>query len=295
MTIIIVGATGFIGTEITKKNRSAGHHVLACGRSAWEGKIASLFPDKEDYFCTAEGDLPSEWLEEADGLVLLAAKRPYAGFCYKDYADNVELAHQYLSLAMEHNLKNIVFASSKAVYSGADMPWKEDSACTPSSLYGASKLAVEQLGLYYSEIGQMRFKSLRFAQVIGAGERQGYLINTLIDNARAKRAQIIFGSGEQKRQYVYVKDVASAIMTAEERSDLCGVFNIGMKGSISNLKLAQTVNDCFDNMGNLVHDYSRNMFGTDDEMCVDKAEKVLGFRAKYGIRETFVDLAREAN
>ena len=295
MTIIIIGATGFIGAEATKKNRDAGHHVLGCGRSAWEGRSAALFPNKSDYFSTAGGTIPVEWLDEADCLVLLAAKRPYAGFCFEDYSENVALAQSYLSLAMEHGLKNVVFASSKAVYSGGGMPWNEDMFCVPSGLYGASKLAVEQMGLLYSSTERLNFKSLRFAQVIGMGERQGYLINTLIDNARAKKPQIIFGSGEQKRQYVYVKDVASAILAAEEKADLSGVFNIGMQGAVSNLVLAETVNECFGNKGNLIHDYSRNMFGSDDEMCVEKAEKTLGFRANYDIRETFADLAGEAN
>lgn len=226
-------------------------------------------------------------------MVLLAAKRPYPGFCFADYAENVALAHRYMELAMNSGVKNIVFASSKAVYSGPDMPWKEDAPCAPSSLYGASKLAVEQLGAYYSEMDKLAFKSLRFAQVIGGNERKGYLISTLIDNARKKETQTVYGSGEQRRHYVYVKDVAAAVMAAEERPLLSGAFNIGMTGSVSNLEMAEIVNECFGNAGNLVHDFSRPMLGSSDEMCVEKAEKELGFRAGYGIREAFADLARE--
>ena len=293
MTILVIGATGFIGTELTKIGRAAGHRMIGCGRSAWEGKNKALFPEKEDYWCTAEACLPAALLQQADCLVLLAAKRPYPGFCFEDYAENVAVAQRYMQLAMENGLKNIVFASSKAVYSGDERPWKEELFSAPFSLYGASKAAAEHLGLYYSAAGRLCFKSLRFAHVIGAGERKGYLINTLIDNAREKKPQVVFGSGAQKRQYVYVKDVAAAILAAAEKREISGVFNIAMPAAVSNLELAEVVNASFDNVGNLIHDYSRAMTGSDDEMSVEKAERVLGFRARYGIRETFDDLAKE--
>lgn len=291
MTVLVVGATGFIGAEVTRINRVAGHHVIACGRKAWEGKIRKQFPDGEDYWSTEKGAVPNSLLHKADCMVLLAAKRPYQGFSFADYADNVTLAYRYMMLAMENGLKNIVFASSKAVYSGRDMPWREEISCAPSSLYGASKVAVEQLGAYFSAIGKLCFKSLRFAQVIGDGERKGYLINTLIDNAREKRTQIIYGSGEQRRQYVYVKDVADAVLRAEECSTISGAFNIGMEGNVSNLELAEIVNECFGNTGNLVHDYSRPMIGSDDEMSIEKAKKELGFCASFDIWDVFSDLA----
>lgn len=293
MTVLMIGATGFVGSEVTKANRIAGHHVIGCGRSTWGGKIAAQFPEREDYWCIEEDEVPSTLIQEADCLVLLAGKRPYPGFCFTDYVDNIALAHRYMKLAMEHGLKNIIFASSKAVYSGPDMPWREDVVCAPSSLYGASKLAVEQLGALYSETGKLCFKSLRFAQIIGIGERKGYLINTLIDNAREKKTQMVYGSGEQRRQYVYIKDVAAAILRAEENPMIRGVFNIGMKGTVSNLELAEIVNECFDNAGNLIHDYSRIMCRCGDEMSVEKAKNELGFKANFDIRETFSDLARE--
>ena len=291
MEILVIGATGFIGAELTAFARHAGHHVLGCGRGGWEEKAASLFPDRADYWSLADGELPGEMLDRADCLVLLAARRPYAGFCFDDYANNVALARRYMALAMDHGLGNFVFASSKAVYSGGDMPWREDRACVPSSLYGASKLASEQLGLLYSAGDMLHFKGLRFAQVIGAGERKGYLINTLMDNARAGKTQTVFGTGEQRRQYVYVKDVCAAILAAAERPELTGVFNIAMPGSVSNLELAEAVNEAFGNDGNLRHDFSRPMVGADDEMDVTRAAEVLHFRASYTIRETFADLA----
>ncbi len=292
MNILVIGATGFIGSAFVKYARGAGHHVTGCGVGGWGFDSTELFPDSRDYWDMAGGELPGEMLDGADCLVMLAAIRPYKDFCFADYEKNVSWAQMYMDLAAEHGIENYILASSKAVYSRAAIPWREADSCVPSSLYGASKLAVEQLGMYYSSLGKFSFRALRFAQVIGMQERKGYLINTLIDNAVAKKPQTIFGTGEQARQYVYVKDVSRALLTAAEAEGVSGIFNIGIPGRVSNLGLAEAVNAAFHNEGNLVFDAGRPMVGHDDEMDVAKAEEVLGFRTAYGIRETFEDIAK---
>ena len=139
MTILVIGATGFIGNTLTNCARATGHRVIGCSRSDWKGKIINQFPKREDYWCSADGEKPKKLMDEADCLVLLAGKRPYPGFCFDDYAYNISVAQRYMTLAIKNGMKNVVFASSKAVYSGADMPWREERFYTPSSLYGSSK------------------------------------------------------------------------------------------------------------------------------------------------------------
>ena len=246
MKCLIIGACGFIGNELSKYAREKGHTVLGCDVLPWDGKVQIQFPDKDDYCCVADSDPDSDFLTRADSMVILAGKRPYKDFSYEDFKLNIDIANKYINLAIENGIPNVVFASSKAVYSGTDLPWSEESVNSPSSLYGASKSAVEQLGLYYCLKGNTRFVSLRFAQVIGLGERKGYLINTLIDNAVEKKQQTLYGDGSQSRHYVYVKDVCEAILKACD-SSTNGVYNIGMQKSVSNLELAEAVNRAFGN------------------------------------------------
>lgn len=292
MVFLVVGACGFIGSQFTEYAREKGHTVIGCDVLPRNERVEALFPNENEYWCTTEDDSFLSRCGHVDCMVLLAAKRPYKDFCFADYSFNVEIANKFMTLAMEHEIPNVVFASSKAVYSEGELPWKEDVVNKPSSLYGASKVAVEQLGLYYAHLGKMSFKALRFAQVIGAGERKGYLINTLIDNAIAKKTQTIYGDGSQCRHYVYVKDICAAILTAGEKQGISGVYNIGMKKSITNLELAEAVNRAFDNEGNLTHDYSLTMATNNDEMDTSKALEELGFKAGYEVYETMVDLAQ---
>jgi len=289
MIFLVVGSCGFIGTEFTQYARSKGHTVKGCDVLKWEEKAKELFPVQSDYWCIL--DKPEDvFFDNVDSIVVLAAKRPYNGFCAEDYLFNIRTANEYLSLAIEHKIPNAVFASSKAVYSGDNQPWKEDSLNRPSSLYGASKSAVEQLGLYYSSIGSINFVALRFAQVIGMGERKGYLINTLIDNAIAKKQQVLFGDGSQYRHYVYIKDLCESILLAGS-SKHSGVYNIGMKTSTTNLELAEAVNFAFENEGNITHDYSKPMASNNDVMDTGKASEELGFSAQFDVYSAMKDIA----
>lgn len=289
MRFMIIGANGFIGSELTYAACSGGHRVLGCDVSPAPRDAAATLAGFE-YLDVSEQPPGESAFAGVDCVILLAATRPYPDFNINDYYRNVELSNVYFELAMKHGVKDFLFASTKAVYSGDGTPWRERDAKTPLSLYGASKLATENLGLYYSSCGKLCFKSLRIAQIIGAGERKGYLINTLIDNAKAKKPQTIFGSGEQRRQYVYIKDVCRAFLAAAVSQTKYGVYNIGMPDTISNLEMAQCINSVFGSDAGVVHDYSQEMRGSSDSMDVGLAESELGFRTKYDLREAIEDI-----
>ena len=289
MRIAVIGGLGFIGQEFTKSALKKGYSV-----DVYDLADEALLNDKgcSYYQIDLLGDVPAS-LERADAMVVLAAIRPYEGFTFSDYEENVRIAVRSFGFAQTKEIRNVVFASSKAVYSDpSTMPWKEDLYPSPLSLYGASKVAIEQYASLLNSQEGMAIKSLRFAQVIGMGERKGYLINTLIDNAMAGKQQTVYGDGSQSRQYVYVKDVCRAMLLALEKPTIGGVFNIGMEGSVSNLELAECINEVFGNTGNLKCDRTKPMGTFCDEMDVHKAERVLGFKARYGLKELFIDIAQ---
>ena len=289
MNILIIGATGFIGSALCKQLQDDGITVYGCGRKKKEEIQHSLL-FMNDYWSMQDGDVPNTFWCNANMVILLAAKRPYTGFNMADYHANVALVSKYLDESVSHGVDRFILTSSKSVYSGKGMPWRESQYCAPSSLYGASKQAGEQLGMYYNLTGKIEFVSLRLAQVIGVGEKQRNLIKVLMNNAANKNPQTIYGNGQQKRQYVYIRDVCRAFIEVIRCPRVDGLFNIGMPRSYTNLEVAETVNDVFQNTGNIILRTDIPERGNSDEMNIKKAEEKLGFKAIWDLRSSINDM-----
>lgn len=278
MRIVVVGGNGFIGKEFVRFAAEHGHNTAVIGSD-------------KDVFSEDGAERVRKILTDGDAMVFLAAKRPTAEFSMREYIYNVSLAEKYLCLAREALIKDVVLTSSRSVYSGINTPWREDEFQTPLSLYGASKQAMDALALLYNDRHGMRIKSLRLAQVIGMGEKKGYLLNTLIDNAMAGRTQRIYGKGVGRRQYVYIKDVCGAILhSAVPEKDNAGIFNIGMNYNVTIVELAELINDVFgSNAGiELLEDKPEDT--KEYRMDVSKAERELHWKPEYDLKGAFMDI-----
>lgn len=278
MKIAVVGGNGFIGSEFVSYAAKNGHETAVIGSEL-------------NVFSDIEAEKASSILKTCDAMVFLAARRLTSAFSVQDYIYNIELAERYLRLAYTCNIRNVIMTSSINVYSNTELPWREDEFHAPLSLYGASKLAVDSIALMYNRQYEMNIKSLRLAQVIGMGERKGYLLNTLIDNAIAGRKQSIYGRGTGRRQYIYVKDVCDAILhCAVCAGDVSGVFNIGIKDSVSILELARIINSIFNNSNGLEMLEDKPEDTREYLMDVSKSERILHWKPHYNLSDTFTDI-----
>lgn len=278
MKLAIVGGNGFIGREFVGYAKMRGHDTVVIGSDT-------------DVFLSEGKEKALSLLKGCDALVFLAAKRPTSEFGLNEYSYNIKLAGIYFELARELDIKNVAAASSRSVYSDDLIPWKEDELNTPLSLYGAAKQAVDSLALWYNEAYGMKIKCLRLAQVIGMGEKKGYLLNTLIDNALAGRKQSVYGKGIGRRQYIYVKDVCDALLFSVVSSGECaGIYNIGMPFNVSTVELAQTVNEVFANEAGIEMLKDKPEDIKEYLMDVSKAERELNWKPGYDLKGTFEDI-----
>ena len=281
MKIAVVGGKGFIGKEFVSFVSKEGHESIVVDSSfdAFSGQGRKLITEK---------------ISGCEALVFLAARRPKGTFGLEDYLYNIELTGTYLDLCRDIKIANVVLASSRSVYSSDKIPWKESELDRPLSLYGASKQAADCLALLYNKEYDMHIKSLRLAQVLGLGERKGYLLNTLIDNAIEGKVQTIYGKGIGKRQYVYVKDVCDAILhCAVNKKELSGIFNIGMSENISVKELARLINDVFENKSAIDFiDYDKEDIN-EYLMDVSKATNELQWTAKFDMKKALQDIRND--
>lgn len=281
MRIAVVGGNGFIGKEFVSYSKENGHYPVVIG---------------SDYDVFSEIGIQSvkNILKDCEAMVLLAAKRSTKDFSVHEYIYNITLAGRYLHLANEESVSNIVIASSISVYSSMNLPWRENEFQTPLSLYGASKQAIDSLALWFNANKGMKIKSLRFAQVIGMGERKGYLLNTLIDNAMLGKKQIIYGQGIGKRQYIYIRDVCDAILHGlVNEKDNNGIFNIGMQDNVSILELAEIVNEVFKNRSGIEKREDKPEDTKAYLMDISRTEKELHWKPQYDLKKAFMEIKEQ--
>jgi len=199
MRIAITGATGFIGRHLVKELVPKGNQLVLLGRDI--EKLHSIFnPEawpmrviKTDYEQGLE-----KALEGVEAVVHLAALRVGKDKVLMDYmTSNVVTTDKLLSAAVSGGVKNIIFASSGAVYNPRhnSLPFTEDQDCFPITHYGLSKLICEKLASNYNSNYGMKIKCLRIGQVVGLGDRDGFMLTTMMKRAAAKQTIEVWGKG----------------------------------------------------------------------------------------------------
>jgi UDP-glucose 4-epimerase len=231
-------------------------------------------------------------LEGADGVFLLASL--WLGECVHEprraWDENVGGTWNVVETCRELGVKRVVYSSSASVYGNALVtPMTEEHPFNNRTTYGATKIACEQMFRAIYEQHKLPYVGLRYMNVYGP--RMDYhgtyvsVIMKVLDRIFAGERPVVFGDGSQVYDFVYVEDTARANVLAmkAECADEC--FNVGMGVGTSinelvGLLLKLTGSD-------LKIDYrpQEQSFVTHRIGSVDKAEKLLGFRATTQLEE----------
>lgn len=288
MKVVIWGGTGFIGSHIIKHFLAQGDEVINVSRNVTTNNTI------ETLTYSQPGRI-IEALKSADGAIFSAGIRLNQQFSEPEYLGNLTLLCEIVNLLKEAGQNNCVFLSSIGVYGNEDAPWKESSACHPQNLYALSKKHQDDLLSWINKHQKAQYKILRLAQVMGLGERKGYLFNTFFDQASHHHAVTLMGTGSGKRQYIYIKDVVRCIRLMMTFPSLNGIFNVGIEGSISIKDLAKLMHESL----NVTQAIKRVAYPKEDvhtyEMDVSKIEKMAGFCPFYSVRDAILDIKRTTN
>lgn len=208
-----------------------------------------------------------------------------------DVAVNYGGTVQVLEYARAHQVRKVVFASSAAVYGDVSvMPVDELAPCHPVSPYGVDKLASEHMLHCYSSVHGVPTTSLRFFNVYGPRQDPtspySGVISIFADRARAGRDLVIFGDGKQTRDFVYVGDVARAVVTAalSDQADRASL-NVGTGVEVTVEELASTIVDLAGTGVRIDHAAPRPGEILRSLARVDRAAELLGFRAETTLRD----------
>jgi UDP-glucuronate 4-epimerase len=242
--VFVTGAAGFIGSNVSSNLLSKGYNVVGIDNfndyynPEWK-KNSSEMLDSFDNFTLFNGDILDEELInrifkslKIDAIIHLAARagvRPSIADPKLYELVNVRGTLNLLEAAKEHNVGKFVFASSSSVYGNqVKTPFSEDDRVDfPISPYAASKKAGEELCYTYSHLFGISATCLRFFTVYGPNGRPDmapYLFTEAIMKGNPIHR---FGKGDTGRDYTYVDDIVSGIISATDYTAPYDVFNLG--------------------------------------------------------------------
>lgn len=244
MNLIVTGGAGFIGSHLTKYLIKKGHNVRVID-SLRRGNFDNLREIKDQIDFQEIDILDYEKMrnvvKNADGIFHQAA----LGSIPQSFKEPEEYhrvnaigTENVLKLAKEFGFK-VVYASSSSVYGNQDkFPIKEDAEKKPLNPYGQSKLESEQFAKKYADDG-VKVIGLRYFNVFGIGQNPNYagVVPKFIERLIQHKPPIIYGHGNQLRNFTFVDDVVEANVLAFENKIEHAFMNIatGVMTSVKEL------------------------------------------------------------
>jgi UDP-glucose 4-epimerase len=152
-----------------------------------------------------------------------------------------------LEAARRGGVRKVVFSSSAGIFGELKtLPIREDHPVEPDSPYGASKLGAEKLCLAYAKLYDLEAVCLRYFNVFGVNQRYdayGNVIPIFAHRMLHQQPVIIFGDGEQTRDFVNVRDVAQANYRAGMSRGVSGAFNLGSGTRVTINRLVELMSE----------------------------------------------------
>lgn len=305
MKIIVTGGCGFIGSNLVDELIKLNHDVvvidnLSTGKKENLNKKAKFYladiRDKEKIDEIFKKEMPSIVNHHAAQIDVRKSVSDPAF----DASINIIGLINLLQLSVKYQVKKFINVSSGGVIYGDDatLPILENESKNPLSPYGISKLTGEYYLNFFNKIYGLKYTTFRYSNVYGPRQDpygEAGVISIFANLMLNNKEPIIFGDGNQTRDYVFVKDVVNANIIALEKGEN-EAFNIGTMKETSVNELFSFLKEIISFKGNPKHAPARP--GELLRNCLNnqKAINLLGWKPKYdlkhGLRET-IDWIKE--
>lgn len=291
MDVLVTGGLGFVGSNLVERLVRDGHSVtvLDNGHTGKEDNLNSV-KEKVKVFKKSAGQIA----ELGKKFDIVFHQGVYSSSpMYKDDRHLTSKALDEMISILEYAKENgskVIFASSSSLYNGNAPPHREDMKIKVTDFYTEGRYAMERIADLYHQFYGVKAIGLRYFSIYGPHERSkgkyANLITQFLWSIQKNETPVIYGDGNQARDFVYVGDIVEANMCAMKSDVSFGVYNVGTG-------VSTTINDMFkmlskkmgkDIKPRYIENKIKNYVPV-TKADTKKAETGLGFMAKTGLSE----------
>ena len=297
MKVLVTGGAGFIGSNLALALEVKGAAVVVLDNYL-TGNDANLKAFKGERVRGDAADFSLSKFGKLDAILHQAAITDTTEMDQgKMFRANVTSHENVLRYAAKVGLR-VVYASSAAVYGKGKSPMRESQKPEPANVYGVSKLKMDELTeRFLKDQPQVTAVGLRYFNVFGPREEfkasATSMVTQLANQIRSGKRPRVFKYGEQKRDFVYVKDVVRANLLAMEAKQ-SGIVNVGTGRATTFNEVILALNRVFGT--SLEPDYFDNPYSfyqDNTEADLTLAQKRIGYRPEFTTEEGIRDYLRK--
>lgn len=300
--LLICGATGFIGRNLTRHFASRSDLQVSC-----------VYHDKPPFECPNINWVAADLCNLSDVMrvtqdqdILLQAAATTSGVKdivttpYIHVTDNAVMNSLLLRAAFEHHIKHFIFFSCSVMYPPMERPVREtdftgSEELTPS-YFGAAwtKAYIEKMCEFYAGLNRTRHTVIRHSNIFGPYDKYdlehshvfGATVNKVMN---AKESVTVWGTGEEKRDLLYVGDLVRFVaMAMEMQKEPYELVNVGSSASVSVKELVQSIISISGRKVIIEFDRTKPTIATSICLNCDYAAEMFGWEPKVNLTEGIV-------
>lgn len=287
---LVTGGAGFIGSNLALELERLGHTVVVADdfHSGTKENLVGFRGEVVACDLSTPHLIPGHFDYIFHQAAITDPRHPDDE---ETYRKNVAGFERILERAQKDNAK-LIYASTAGLYGNGPVPMHEDQPKQVLTVYGKSKLKMDEMA--FSLVDKMHIVGLRYFNVFGPREahkgRPASMVYHLWHQMREGRRPRLFEWGDQKRDFIYVKDIVYANLCAMEGTS--GVYNVGTG-------VASTFNTLISHLNAAMKlslepeyfkmPYAPETYQSDTQAATERAGKGIGFKAKWGLKEAVAD------
>jgi UDP-glucose 4-epimerase len=290
LSILVTGGAGFIGSNLVEDLLAAGKKVVVLDNMD-TGSTSNL-KDLDGDLELIEGSCADAPKFNLKPEAIYHLGIPSSSPMYKKnpflVGEAINGTIAVFELARSAKCR-VVYASSSSLYSGLTPPHREDMSIQVTDYYTEARLAIERTAELYKRLFDVPSAGMRFFSVYGpkeeAKKQYANMVSQFLWEIMKGRAPVIYGDGNQTRDFTFVKDVVRALMLAMN-SDYHGILNVGTGAAYSFNEVIDLINEGIVNEGigsgikpkyveNPIKNYVSHTLAD-----TSKTKEILGFEAR---------------